>query len=110
MILIMLMMLIVLRILRILMRRFPVALLCLDEEYRKTALEGHAALMCVNSPNDSDRLLQRLVEAPDWLQRDGKAAIESALGREASHLVGADGCTPIPVLVSLVRFTAWIYM
>ena len=88
-------------------RRFPVALLCLDEEYRKTALEGHAALMCVNDPHDSAGLLQRLAEAPGWLQRDGKAAVDSALGREASHLVGADGCTPIPVPVSIVRFMAW---
>ena len=88
-------------------RMFPVALLCLDEQYRKTALEGHAALMCVNNPDDSAALLQRLAQAPEWLVRDGKAAVDAALGHEASHLVSADGCTPVPVPVDVARFSAW---
>jgi len=88
-------------------RRFPVALLCLDEEYRQTALQGHAALMCVNNPKDSEALLQRLADAPGWLLRDGEMTIKSALGHEASHLVGPDGCTAIPVPVDVTRFTAW---
>ena len=45
--------------------RFPVTILCLDREHRKTVLEAHAALVCVVDDGGDEwdsALLRRLVQ------------------------------------------------
>ena len=51
--------------------RFPVTILCLDREHRKTALEAHAALSCVVDDGGDERdsaLLRRLVQVSETLK------------------------------------------